>query len=170
MVTPKIGFYLVTTIDAHGVHTHQVSKDKRCSCGGSAQHPCTHIRAVARHLHQGGERASAVKEATPKLVLHHSDDDDNTPPPSAPVNIPSVCPVCNAPTEPWGQLWRCRVGGSEHYWRWRGERSGVKAFLTQPHPNKQGAFYEQTIEEREAFLRQIHARMYRNGYTPYGGG
>ncbi len=170
MVTPMIGFYVVTTIDAHGMHTHHVSKDKRCSCGGNAQRPCAHIQAVAQHLRQGGEPAAAVKETQPKLVLQPPTD-GNKPPSSAPAAArPSVCVVCGAPTEPWGQLWRCRVGGSAHYWRWRGEQNGVKAFLTQPHPAKQGAFYEQTPAEREAFLAQAHQRMYRDSYSPYGGG
>ena len=168
MVTPKIGFYVVTTIDARGVHTHHVGKDKQCTCGGTAQRPCTHIQAVARYLREGGERASAVKEPSTKLVLHQPTD-DTTPPSATPAARSTfVCPICGATTVPTGYGWRCRAS-SGHYWRWRGEQNGVKAFLTQPHPNKQGAFYEQTPAEREAFLAQIHARMYRNGYTPYGG-
>ena len=58
-VIPQVGFYLVTTLDQWGVQSHQVGKDKRCTCGGSAKHPCRHIKAVARYLKAGGERAPA---------------------------------------------------------------------------------------------------------------
>jgi len=167
MVTAKIGFYLVTTIDARGVHTHHVSKDKQCSCGGNARRPCLHIQAVARYLQQGGERAT-VKETPAKLVLHQPTD-DVTPPSSTPAASGAMaCPICGATTVPTDYGWRCRAS-SGHYWRWRGEQNGVKAFLTQAHPAKQGGFYEQTPAEREAFLAQAHQRMFRNGYTPYGG-
>jgi len=45
---------------------------------------------------------------------------------------PVPCPVCGAPTTGDTKLfgrftrtegWRCTVGGSAHYWQWRGERS-----------------------------------------------
>ena len=97
----------------------------------------------------------AVKEPSPQLTRTES--------------TKPVCPICGAPVTPTPYGWRC-LASSGHYWRWRGEQSGVKAFLTQPHPNKQGAFYEQTPAERDAFLAQVHARMFANGYTPYGGG
>lgn len=132
-VTPKSGYYQV--------HDYRVTKDKRCTCGGTASHPCDHIQAVAVYLREGGPRAS---EST------------------------SVCPLCGAPVTPTTYGWRCPTSPG-HYWRWRGEQGGVKAFLTQPHPAKQGAFYEQTPAERDAFLAQAQRRMYANGYTPYGG-
>ena len=56
-VAPQLGFYLVTTVDSWGIQTHQVGKDKCCTCGGSAKHPCRHIKAVTSYLKAGGERA-----------------------------------------------------------------------------------------------------------------
>ena len=125
--------------DQHRAHC--VMQGQRCTCGGTAAQPCVHIQAVIAYQRR---KINRVSEGT------------------------TMCPICGAPVTPTDYGWRCEVS-SGHYWRWRGEQSGVKAFLTQPHPNKQGAFYEQTPAERDAFLAQIHARMYRNGYTPYGG-
>jgi len=148
IVTPKVGYYRVQ--DQR--RTHCVMQDKRCTCGGTAAQPCIHIQAVDAYLQQA---TPAVKEPSPQLTRTES--------------TKPVCPICGAPVTPTPYGWRC-LASSGHYWRWRGEQSGVKAFLTQPHPNKQGAFYEQTPAERDAFLAQIHARMFANGYTPYGGG
>ena len=46
-VTPKIGYYQVQT---HPGQSVQVGRDKQCTCGGTAQHPCPHIHAVADYL------------------------------------------------------------------------------------------------------------------------
>ena len=137
-ITPQPGYYRVSDHE----QSYSVTKDKQCTCGGTATKPCAHIQAVAAYLREGGTRAP---EAT------------------------TTCPVCGAlvTSTPYG--WRCPTSPG-HYWRWRGERSGMKAFLTQPHPNKQGAFYEQTDAERDAFLAQAHRRMTQGGYSPYGGG
>jgi hypothetical protein len=138
-VTPKIGYYQVQAYPGQSV---QVGRDKQCTCGGTARHPCPHIQAVADYLRQGGYRATPA----------------------------STCPICNAPVERLGpDFWRCSQDSS-HYWQWRGERNGgaLRKFFTQPHPAKLGAFYEQTIEEREAFLAQAAQRLHAGGYTPYG--
>ena len=45
--------------------------------------------------------------------------------------------------------------------------SGVRAFLTQPHPNKVGAFFAQTPEQRTAFLAAARTQMLVGGYTPH---
>lgn len=150
IVTPKVGYYRVQ--DQR--RTHCVMQGNRCTCGGTALQPCVHIQAVDAYLRQD---TPTVKEPPPKLALADS-----------PAK-PSVCPLCGAPVTPTAYGWRC-PNSSGHYWRWRGEQNGMKAFLTQPHPAKQGAFYEQTPAEREAFLMQAHRRMFSNGYTPYGGG
>jgi hypothetical protein len=55
-------------------------------------------------------------------------------------------------------IWRCLIDAG-HYWQWRGERGGVAAFLTGAHPAKRGAFYKQTVEEREAFLTQAYQQL-----------
>jgi len=78
--------------------------------------------------------------------------------------FPDVCPICGAAVIAQADHWRCTESAG-HYWQYRGEQSGVKAFLTQPHPAKQGAFYEQSIDERDAFLEQVSHR--RHGYSPY---
>lgn len=151
LVVPQIGFYIVGTLDAHGLQTEQVDKHKHCTCGGAGAQPCVHIKAVATYLKLGGDRAPAPEPETPEPT----------------VELPEICPICGGAVRPQGQRWRC-VNSAGHYWQHRGEQSGVKAFLTQPHPAKQGAFYEQSIEEREAFLEHTHRRLYANGYTPYG--
>jgi len=149
-VTPKVGYYRVR--EQH--RTHCVMQGHRCTCGGTALQPCTHIQAVDAYLRQD---TPTVKEPPRKLALADSPAQ------------PPVCPLCGAPVTPTGYGWRCPTS-SGHYWRWRGEQNGVQAFLTQAHPAKQGAFYEQTPAERDAFLAQAHARMHANGYTPYGEG
>jgi hypothetical protein len=140
-VTPKTGYYLVCTVEEDVTSTHQVSKEKLCTCGGQADEPCPHIQAVSDYLRQGGHRAA----------------------------LSPTCPICSAPVKHLGpDFWRCSQDNT-HYWQWRGERNGgaVRKFLTQPHPAKLGAFYEQTIEEREVFLIEAARRMRAGGYTPY---
>jgi hypothetical protein len=151
-VIPKIGYYLVTTVDHRlGVQTRTVDRRKRCSCGGTAKRPCPHIRAVANYLREGGERAS---EECPAPRLPEKGDD-------GPLSgTPTMCPICGTPVDSLApDFWRCPHDPS-HYWRWRGERSGVKDFLTKPHPAKAGAFYTMSREAREAFLAQATRRLH----------
>ena len=57
--------------------------------------------------------------------------------------VPDQCPICGAEIQRLeGDWWRCPFN-SGHYWAWRDEQSGhaIRNFLTQPHPNKLGAFY-----------------------------
>ena len=65
-------------------------------------------------------------------------------------------------------MWRCPRDAS-HFWQWRGERNGgaVRRFFTEPHLAKQGAFYEQSIEDREAFLHRVAHHTHSGGYTPH---
>ena len=140
-VTVKPGYYIVTTAARWGVRTHVVTKEKRCNCG---RKDCSHIKAVAEHLRNGGSRAP-VKRVR----------EDRTPPSSAPL----TCPICSTVVERGLDYWRCPKDRI-HYWQWRGEVGGMKAFLTRPHPAKSGAFYQQTVEEREAFLEQAARRMH----------
>jgi len=146
VILPQADFYWVGTLTDSGLDALKVTDQLQCACGGRAAKPCEHIRAVAcfRRLHG---------EAT--------DEDAGTPEP-----LPA-CPICGSPVTGTPDRWRCTASPG-HYWQWRGEQGGVKAFLTQHHPAKQGAFYEQSIEEREAFLEQAHRRLYANGHTPYG--
>jgi len=151
LVTPRIGYYTVSATDRRGVQTCQVFKDKRCTCGGTAKRRCHHIRAVARYLRAGGQRAPAKR---PPLQAHRTRAKrtrPNTP-------TPTTCPFCDTPVkrEALGR-WRC-PGNSSHYFQWRGEQ-GVRQFLTQPHPAKQGAFYDMNHEERTLFLERA-ARLH----------
>jgi hypothetical protein len=163
-VIPKVGYYLVRTVGAQGITTHLVGKDKHCTCGGHAGRHCSHIRAVAEYLKAGGERApkadngDRVHDSKPVVRRRKTG-----------VEIPETCPVCGAEVQRLGlRAWRC-VDDSVHYYQWRGERNGgaIRKFLTQPHRAKQGAFYEMTEEERDAFLVVVGNRMHTRGYTPH---
>lgn len=150
LVVPKTGFYIVGTLGAEGLETEQVDKSKQCTCGGSSDEPCPHIQAVATYLRLGGERAPAPEPEEPE----------------GSIELPDVCPICGSPVTAEMGHWRCSRSPG-HYWRHRGEQSGVKAFLCGSHPAKQGPFYEQTSEERDAFLAQAHRRLYADGRSPY---
>jgi hypothetical protein len=155
-ITIAPGAYLVTEVGEAGVRGHVVTKDKACTCGGSAQQPCPHIDAVEAYLRRGGARAPAAVEGAGERP--------------SPRPLPEACPICGSAiqvldTAGMCPLWRCRADSS-HYWRWRGERMGVRAFLTRPHPNKVGAWYGQTAEQREAFLAAARERMSSQGYAP----
>jgi hypothetical protein len=92
-------------------------------------------------------------------------DTPGSPPSGGPA--PLTCPICGTAVETQEVgFWRCPKDPS-HYWQWRGERAGIDKFLTKPHPAKQGAFYEMTLEEREAFLEEAARRMRSGRYTPH---
>ena len=139
IVVPKTGYYIVGSLSATGLETEQVSKAKCCTCGGNGEMPCSHIQAVATYLKLGGDPAPLPEQ--PKVALE----------------LPDACPICSSPVIAQAGHWRC-IASAGHYWQWRGEQFGVKAFLTQAHPAKAGAFYEISIEERDAFLEQISHR------------
>jgi hypothetical protein len=123
---------------------HYVDKAKCCTCGGTADCRCEHINAVAAYLRGGGERARAL----------------------APGGIPVACPICGTDVQSMAgsPIWRCPADPA-HYWQWRGEAGGVRAFLTGAHPAKAGAFYEQTSEERESFRDDARLQMLKLGYA-----
>lgn len=83
---------------------HRVGKDRRCTCQSGAS--CPAVTAVSEYLKAGGERAP-------------------DPPPGYYPAVPIVCPIClseaiYAPTlssKQRGIGWRCRKGGSRHYWQ-----------------------------------------------------
>ena len=153
-VTPQVGHYVVSTANRFGVQIHQVTKDKRCTCGGNSRRKCTHIRAVVTYLKEGGRRA----QERPSMALR----DKGGPLSGSPA---LACPVCGTSVQSLGHgMWRC-PRDSSHYWLWRGERNGgaIHKFFTQPHPAKQGVFYEQTTDEREAFLQRVALRMHADG-------
>jgi hypothetical protein len=160
-VAARTGYYLVTVIDQRlGLRTYSVNKDKRCSCGGTAKRPCCHIKAVANYLRQGGRRAP---ENDPMLRVRETRQ--GSPPSGGPA--PLTCPICGEPVETQGiGFWRCPKDTS-HYWHWRGEHSGIRDFMTKPHPSKQGAFYAMSVEERERFLEQAARRMHVGGHTSH---
>lgn len=157
-VTPRVGYYLVITLDSWGVQTHIVGKDKRCSCGGTKKQSCRHIKAVAQYLRDGGDRAP--KERPLSQVRENG-------PLSSPASlVPATCPICDTLVEQEERgRWRCPNNPS-HYFRWRGDQ-GIRQFLTQGHPNKLGAFYDMNQEERKAFLEQSRRRLHSGGYSPF---
>ncbi len=143
VILPQDNDYWVGSLTDTGLDALKVTQELQCACGGTVAKPCEHIRAVQCFRRLNGEEESGVPEPL------------------------DVCPICGNPANTTQGGWRCTKSAG-HYWQWRGEQGGVKAFLTQPHPAKRGAFYEQSLEEREAFLEQAHRRLYANGYTPYG--
>lgn len=142
IILPKSSYYWVGVLTPGGLRAFKVTNDLHCACGGSNATPCVHIDAVRAYLRLEGREVM----------------------PSAPPDIPEACPICAEPVRAEAGRWRC-IASPGHYWQWRGEQSGVKAFLTQPHPAKSGAFYEQSIEEREAFLDAVSHQ--RHHYSPY---
>ena len=159
-VTPHTGYYLVRLVGPHGIRAHLVGKDKHCSCGGSGRRPCSHIGAVADYLRAGGEPASCPDTDSSVRDSRRVRTGNTT---------PDVCPICEASIDGRNNgLWRCSRDNT-HYWQWRGEQNGgaIRKFLTQPHPNKRGPFYQMTEAEREAFLLRAAQRMHEGGYTPH---
>ena len=63
-VQARVGHYGVCAVDRLGVQAHQVTKEKHCTCGGTAKRVCSHIKAVASYLREGGHRAPAAPEPT----------------------------------------------------------------------------------------------------------
>jgi len=147
------GKYLVSEACAAGVRVYEVGKDRACSCGrGGAERECRHVEAVEEYLRAGGERA-------PRLL-------DEEPAQTPVAQIPDACPICGAGVRIVDlggarPVWRCAEDGS-HYWQWRGERFGVKAFLTRPQRNK--VVNWRTPEQRATFLARARRRM--AGYAP----
>ena len=135
VILPKEGYAWVGVLTAAGLDVFKVTDQLQSACGGGNATPCAHIEAVKAYRRLDGRE---------------------------PLPSPESCPICGEQVWAQADRWRCAASAG-HYWRWRGEQSGVKAFLTEPHPAKQGAFYEQSIEERDAFLEQIRHR----GYSPY---
>lgn len=159
-ITPQTGYYVVSNSLYPAQRAECVTCEKVCTCGGTKTEPCAHIVAVAHYLLAGGQRATAIPTAPPKPPA------PSTPP--LPATAPTVCPICGAPVISKELGWRCQASAG-HYWAWRGEQSGVRQFLTQPHPAKAGAFYGQSEAERAAFLAAARKRtteLYHGG-TPY---
>ncbi len=148
-VTTAPGMYVVTETGRGGIRIYVVCKDKTCTCGGTAEQHCSHIEAVAAYRRAGGKQAP---EATQKALASPSS------------LIPSTCPICSSAVQVEDAtgaypLWRCQADSS-HYWQWRGEQNGVRDFLiNRSHPSKLGAFYQQTLEEREAFMAAAQRRL-----------
>jgi hypothetical protein len=116
VVRTLIGRYLVRNSWPRRV----VTKNKRCSCGGSAWNPCVHIDAVRNYLLHGGDLA----ESFDGLMGFEESW--------------GVCPVCGAEKKWAGShmhpdMWRC-AEDSSHYWRCLGEKGGVRAFMTGGRP------------------------------------
>jgi hypothetical protein len=160
-VLPKPHCHVVRTLNGGGVPTFHVVKYDRCTCGGTTERPCLHIQAVADYQTPENKTEPPERPITPVR---------ETPPQSThAAAIPSSCPLCEAPVvrEKRGR-WRC-TADSSHYFLWRGELNdgAIRKFLTQPHPNKIGAYYSMSHEQRDAFLQLVARRMHSGGYTPY---
>lgn len=155
-IKTMIGAYMVTeTSPKFGLIVHFVDKQKRCTCGGTVNRRCDHIEAVAEYLKGGGDQA-------PKAKLTEASESPS------PASVPATCPVCGAVVkyEAPSAVWRC-VADRAHYWQWRGEKGGVAAFLTGAHPAKVGAFYTQSVGEREAFLAQAYQQLLQHRRATY---
>jgi len=151
-IKTMIGAYMVTeTSPEFGLRVYFVDKEKRCTCG---QAHCRHVRAVAEYLQGGGDQAPKADSAKVGEI----------PSPA----VPATCPICGAVVqyEAGNPIWRC-LADRAHYWQWRGERGGVRAFLTGAHPAKRGAFYEQSVDEREAFLAQAYQQLLQHRRATY---
>jgi hypothetical protein len=152
-VNAMIGVYqVIETGPTFGLRAHFVDKERRCTCG---QPGCRHVQAVAEYLKGGGDRA-------PKAKLAKADESP------CPASVPATCPICGCVVqyEAGSAVWRC-VADRAHYGQWRGEKGGVAAFLTGPHPAKAGAFYTQTAGEREAFLTQAYQQLLQHKSVAY---
>jgi hypothetical protein len=152
-VRTLVGAYLCTeTAPTFGLRVHFVDKEKRCTCG---QARCRHVKAVAEYLKGGGGQA-------PKARLAEASESPS------PASVPAACPICGCVVqyEAGSAVWRC-VADRSHYWQWRGEQGGVAAFLTGRHPAKAGAFYEQSVEEREIFLVQAYQQLLQHRRAVY---
>lgn len=143
-VIPITGKYLV--IDQRTLKIKRVYRDGRCSCGGDYRgQSCLHVEAVKAHVERGGARAPEARE----LPQTHE----------------KLCPICGSPIVEGGYRVQSRVWGCSadlaHYFVWFNEQGGdsIRKFLTEPHPNKVGAFYGQSKEELEAFRSAAEERI-----------
>lgn len=130
-VIPQADHYIVVVEAWSCAKLYRVNKDKTCSCG---MKQCEHVCAVRDYLKGGGSRES--RDFQPMSYTQYL---------AARMKSESViigrCPVCNGLTESTSYGWRCE-NNLGHFWQYSGEERKIKDFLTKPHPNKQGAFYE----------------------------
>jgi len=138
-ITTLTGRYAVKTENGP---TWTVMKNKRCSCGGSAEQPCKHIKAVKQYLLDGGERAEPFAKMEKETAKGRITE----------------CLICGAPTEWAGStrypfMWRC-TEDSSHYWEWYG-RDKVRAFLTGDRPSGIPA-----VDEMSAYKEYLDAQCH----------
>ncbi len=117
-----------------GIELHYVNTDGECSCGGNRKEECVHVEAVKDFLLKGGKRA-------PRLTKHLLDQP-----------IPEECPICNSKVDIdvsprcRRRMWVCSSSRT-HFWEWLGNGS-IRGFLTRNRPNKLGAYYKQSWEDK----------------------
>lgn len=151
-VVPQVGRYIVQRKNgSNNTVSRVVTKDKKCSCGGSAENPCSHIEAVKAYLMDGGERAEAFERVMPDE-------------PGGEGRI-TVCPICETEVRWAGSytyplMWRCPKDSS-HYWRWLGEKGAVKKFLTE-HRTGIPAIDMMTVNEYKEYLDTLERERYGN--------
>jgi hypothetical protein len=157
VVDPKIGLYVVQP-KKNGRTARTVTKNKRCSCGGSAQNPCIHIEAVKLHLMGGGRRAEPFESVLSPRAETRGEIEE--------------CPICGADVRWAGSyayplMWRCEEDPG-HYWQWYGEQK-VKKFFTDGRQSGIEAIDEMTTNQYEEYLDTLERERYGNQDRAVGG-
>ena len=117
--------------------SHYVNRKGECSCGGNIKDQCIHFEAVKDFLKQGGKRATNIIQS----LLDQE--------------LPEECPICEEEVDIdispscRRRIWVCSSnnGDNAHFWEWLGNGS-IRGFLTRNRPNKLGAYYSQSWEEK----------------------
>ena len=117
-----------------GTELYYVNKKGECSCGGNIKEQCIHFEAVRDHIKRGGKVAPGFIQS----LLDQS--------------IPEECPICNSKIDIdisprcRRRMWVCS-SSKAHFWEWLGNGS-IRGFLTRNRPNKMGAYYKQSWEDK----------------------
>jgi len=137
---------------------HTVGKDRTCRC--SLGKTCPAVQVVADYLRNGGERAPD--------------------PPDGYYPVPPLaCPICGAETvfEPRlssrrrGVGWRCKEGGTAHYWEDRGRisaRNARREWLFPPVKDAEGRVLYPGVRLDDLIIAGPDYRPnFPADYTPY---
>ena len=114
--------------------SHYVNRKGECSCGGNIKEQCIHFEAVKDFLKQGGKRATNIIQS----LLDQK--------------LPEECPICGGKVDIdvfprcRRRMWVCS-SSKAHFWEWLANGQ-VRGFLTRSRPNKLGAYYQQSWEDK----------------------